>query len=140
MADYSELKVIKVCKKGMQRQKNPIKFCYAFPVCLTMGMDQNFENQEGSFLLFVFELSFFRPVEEFFQVIHFVVPEGMVGFEPVCHFFEFVELSVTISFSSLLFDGNQSAFCEYADMFGDGRPAHVKMFCNAVKRQVLPAE
>ncbi len=98
------------------------------------------QNQEVSFLLFVSGLFFIGVVEEFFERIHFVIPEYLVRFEPVCHFFEFVELSITVSFPALLFDGDQSAFSEDADMFGNGGSAHIEMFGNTVERQLLSAQ
>ncbi len=110
-------------------------------VRLTIGMNQKLQETRKEVFYFLF-LSLFSSGQSRYlsRLIHFVVPECLIGFEPVCHFFKLVELSVTISFPALLFDGDQSAFCKDADMFGDGRPAYIKMFCNAVERQVLPAE
>lgn len=102
--------------------------------------EKNSQNQEVSFLLFVSGLFFIGVVKEFFERIHFVIPECLVRFEPVCHFFEFVELSITVSFPALLFDGDQSAFSEDADMFGNGWPAHIEMFGNTVECQLLSAQ
>lgn len=44
MADYGEIKVIKVYKLPIDVKKNPIKFCYAVADRLTMDMKKKIDE------------------------------------------------------------------------------------------------